>query len=347
MPGKAHGAGRKEDVMRDHVFIIAEAGVNHNGDIETAKRLVDAAVESGADAVKFQTFQTERLVCRNAQKAAYQMETTDQEESQFDMLKKLELTPEMHEVLMKYCRDKEILFMSTPFDVESLHYLAEHEMTIIKLSSGEITNYPLLREAGRIGKKIILSTGMSDMAEVKAAVDVLQEAGADDITLFHCNTQYPTPYKDVNLRAMRTMQIELGLPVGYSDHTQGIEIPIAAAALGAVMIEKHFTLDMNMEGPDHRASLEPDELKRMVEGIRKIEQALGDGKKDVSGSEKENIGIVRKSIVAARTIKKGELLSENNLTTKRPGTGINPMRWNEVIGKTADRDYETDEMIQI
>lgn len=329
------------------IFIIAEAGVNHNGDIEIAKWLVDAAVEAGADAVKFQTFRAEKLVCRNARKAAYQMGTTNQEESQFDMLKKLELTSDMHEVLIKYCRNKGILFMSTPFDLESLHYLIACGMTIIKLSSGEITNYPMLRELGRTGKRVILSTGMSSMDEIKEAVDVLRKAGTDDITLLHCNTQYPTPIVDVNLLAMVRMREQLGLPSGFSDHTLGIEIPIAAAALGAVVIEKHFTLDKSMKGPDHKASLEPDELKRMVEGVRKIERALGNGKKEVSRSEKGNIDIVRKSIVASCVIKKGERLTEDNLTTKRPGIGVSPMRWNEVLGKIADKDYEVDEMIQI
>ena len=333
--------------MGDHVFIIAEAGVNHNGDVETAKRLVDAAAEAGADAVKFQTFKAEKRVCRNAQKAAYQMVTTDQEETQFDMLKKLELTTEMHELLAAYCKQKNVMFLSTPFDTDSLRYLVKLGVGIVKLPSGEITNYPLLREAGKTQKRIILSTGMSTLEEVREAVKVLKDNGSEEVILLHCNTQYPTPYGDVNLRVMRTMQKELGLPVGYSDHTQGIEIPIAAAALGAVVIEKHFTLDKNMEGPDHRASLEPDELKRMVEGIRRVEQALGNGTKEASESEKGNISIVRKSIVAARAVKKGERLTEKNLTTKRPGTGLNPMRWNEVIGKAADRDYEADEMILI
>lgn len=327
------------------VFIIAEAGVNHNGDIKTAKRLIDIAADAGADAVKFQTFKAEKLVCRNARKATYQLETTNQEESQFDMLKKLELTPHMHEVLIEYCRDKEILFMSTPFDVESLHYLIECGITIIKLSSGEITNYPLLRETGRIGKKVILSTGMSSMDEVKEAVDILRKAGADDITLLHCNTQYPTPMADVNLLAMVSMGQQLGLPTGYSDHTEGIEIPIAATALGAVVIEKHFTLDKRMAGPDHKASLDPDELKRMVEGIRKVEWALGDGVKRLSESEKENVGVSRKSIVATADVKKGERFTEKNLATKRPGTGINPMRWDELIGRHAKREYHQDEMI--
>lgn len=330
-----------------HVFVIAEAGVNHNGDIEIAKRLVDAAAEAGADAVKFQAFKAEQLVCKDAKKAEYQLATTGKEETQYDMLKKLELTAQMHEILMKYCDKKNIMFLSTPFDIESIKLLSELRMQIYKIPSGEITNLPYLQEVGKYHKKTILSTGMSSMDEVKAAVDVLRKAGTNDIILLHCNTQYPTPISDVNLLAMVRMREELGLLTGYSDHTQGIEIPIAAAALGAVVIEKHFTLDKNMEGPDHKASLEPDELKRMIEGIRKVEQGLGDGKKEASKSEKGNIGVVRKSIVAKCAIKAGDLLTEDNLTTKRPGTGINPMRWGEVVGKTADRDYKTDEMIQL
>ena len=329
------------------IFVIAEAGVNHNGDIEIAKKLVDVAAEAGADAVKFQTFKAEKLVCRDAKKAEYQLETTDKAETQYDMLKKLELTVQMHEILMEHCDKKKIMFLSTPFDLDSLKLLSEIGVHIHKIPSGEITNLPYLREVGKHHKQTILSTGMSSMDEVKADVDVLRKAGTNDIILLHCNTQYPTPITDVNLLAMVRMREEIGLPVGYSDHTQGIEIPIAAAALGAVVIEKHFTLDRNMEGPDHKASLEPDELKCMVEGIRKVEQGLGDGKKEASKSEKDNISVVRKSIVARCTIKAGDLLTEDNLTTKRPGTGINPMRWDEVIGKTADREYKTDEMIQL
>lgn len=329
------------------VFIIAEAGVNHNGDIKIAKRLIDAAVGAGADAVKFQTFKAENLVCKTAQKAEYQMKTTNQSETQYDMLKKLELTEQMHKELMEYCMKKNILFLSTPFDVESIKLLSGLGMQTFKIPSGEITNLPYLRETAKQQKKVILSTGMSSMDEVKAAVDVLKDSGAKDITLLHCNTQYPTPVPDVNLLAMVKMREELGLPVGYSDHTQGIEIPIAAAALGAVVIEKHFTLDKNMEGPDHKASLEPLELKQMVESIRKTELALGNGIKQASESEKTNVEIVRKSIVAAVNIKKGEKYTEKNLTTKRPGNGINPMRWDEIIGMTSDRDYKTDEMKQI
>lgn len=328
-------------------FIIAEAGVNHNGNIETARKLVDVAVMAGADAVKFQTFRAESLVCKNARKADYQMETTDKDESQFDMLKKLELTPEMHEQLMQYCKQKGIMFLSTPFDIDSLHYLMESGVDIIKIPSGEITNYPLLREAGKTKKKIIISSGMSTLNEVKDAVKVLKDNGSNDITVLHCNTEYPTPYSDVNLRAMFTLKEELGVEVGYSDHTQGIEIPIAAAALGAVVIEKHFTLDKNMEGPDHKASLEPDELQKMVRAIRNIENALGDGRKEPSESEKKNIDTARKSIVAKCEIKAGERLTESNLTTKRPGTGVSPMQWNQVIGKPAKRRFNEDELIEL
>ena len=338
---------RKGKSTMSKIFIIAEAGVNHNGDIEIAKKLVDKAVVAGADAVKFQTFKAENIVCRDARKADYQMETTDQTESQFDMLKKLELTSEMHEHLLEYCRQKEIMFLSTPFDIDSLYYLVELGVDIIKIPSGEITNYPLLREAGKTKKKIIISSGMSTLNEVKDAVKVLKDNGSNDVTVLHCNTEYPTPYSDVNLRAMLTLKEKLGVKVGYSDHTQGIEIPIAAAALGAVVIEKHFTLDKNMEGPDHKASLEPDELQKMVRAIRNIEKALGDGRKEPSESEKKNIDTARKSIVAKCEIKAGERLTESNLTTKRPGTGVSPMQWNQVIGKTAKRRFNEDELIEL
>ena len=327
------------------VFVIAEAGVNHNGDIEIAKQLIDAASEAGADAVKFQTFQADSLVCRTAKKAEYQLETTDRTETQYDMLKKLELTPQMHRELIEHCLKRNIMFLSTPFDLESIKLLSELGMQIYKIPSGEITNLPYLREIAKQQKKIILSTGMSSMDEVKAAVNVLKNNGTEELTLLHCNTQYPTPISDVNLLAMVKMREETGLPVGYSDHTQGIEVPIAAAALGAEVIEKHFTLDRKMEGPDHKASLEPQELMQMVVGIRKIETALGSKIKQVSESEMPNVAIVRKSIVAAANIKRGEKYTEKNLTTKRPATGISPMLWDEVIGKTADRDYKVDEII--
>lgn len=327
------------------IFIIAEAGVNHNGDMKIARRLIDAASDSGADAVKFQTFQAKKLVCRTARKAEYQLETTDASETQYEMLKKLELTRQMHIELMEYCDQKNIMFLSTPFDAESIRLLADLGLQVFKIPSGEITNLPYLREIAKLQKKVILSTGMSNMDEVRAAVQVLETNGTKDITLLHCNTQYPTPVADVNLLAMVRMREEIGLPVGYSDHTQGIEIPIAAAALGAEVIEKHFTLDKNMEGPDHKASLEPQELRQMVAGIRKIELALGTGEKQVSESERANVDIARKSIVAAVDIRKGEKFSEENLTTKRPGNGISPMRWDEIIGTVADRDYQADDLI--
>lgn len=330
-----------------NVFVIAEAGVNHNGDIEIAKKLVDTAVWAGADAVKFQTFHAEKLVCRNAEKAEYQMETTQKAESQFDMLKRLELTPDMHEQLIDYCEDRKIKFLSTPFDIESMDYLVRCGVDIIKIPSGEITNYPYLVNAGKTREKVILSSGMSSLDEVRNAVCVLRENGSMDITVLHCNTEYPTPYEDVNLRAMQTIKDELGVSVGYSDHTAGIEIPIAAVALGAAVIEKHFTLDKNMEGPDHKASLEPDELREMIRAIRNIELSLGDGRKIPSASEKKNMDIVRKSIVAKRDIVRGELLTEENMTTKRPGSGLSPMRWREVIGTKAVRNFKEDDLIEL
>lgn len=328
------------------VFVIAEAGVNHNGDIEIAKRLIDVAVETGVDAVKFQTFRAENVVCKAAKKAEYQLETTEQLETQYEMLKKLELTHQMHKELIEYSAKKNIMFLSTPFDIESIKLLSRLGIKLFKIPSGEITNLPYLREIAKQRKRVILSTGMSNMDEVKTAVKVLKNNGVRDLTLLHCNTQYPTPISDVNLLAMVRMQDEIGLPVGYSDHTLGIEIPIAAVALGAVVIEKHFTLDKNMKGPDHKASIEPYELKQMVAGIRNVELALGKAVKQVSKSEKANINIVRKSIVAAVKIKKGEVYTEKNLTTKRPGNGISPMRWDEIIGTKANRDYEIDEFIE-
>lgn len=329
------------------VFIIAEAGVNHNGDIETAKRLVDTAVWAGADAVKFQTFHAERLVCKSAKKAEYQMVTTQKRESQFDMLKKLELTPKMHEQIIEYCKDKQIMFLSTPFDIESMDYLVHCGLDIIKIPSGEITNYPYLEYAGRTGKRIIISSGMSSLDEVRDAVCVLRDNGSMDITVLHCNTEYPTPYADVNLQAMQTIRDELGVSVGYSDHTAGIEVPIAATALGASVIEKHFTLDKNMEGPDHKASLEPDELRDMIRKIRNIELSLGDGRKIPSFSEKKNMDVVRKSIVAKCNIAQGEILTEENITTKRPGNGLSPMRWREVLGTKAVRSFKEDDLIEL
>lgn len=329
------------------VFVIAEAGVNHNGDISLAKQLVDVAVVAGADAVKFQTFKAEKLVCRNAEKADYQKETTNQAESQLEMLKKIELTGEMHNQLIDYCKEKGILFLSTPFDIDSVDYLVKLGIEIIKIPSGEITNYPYLRKIAQTGKRVILSTGMSSLEEVREAVAVLEEYGNKDVAVLHCNTEYPTPFEDVNLKAMLTMRDELGIEVGYSDHTLGIEIPIAAVAMGAQIIEKHFTLDKTMDGPDHKASLEPHELKAMITAIRNVESALGTGVKKPSNSEQRNIGIVRKSIVAKNEIKKGEFFSEENLVTKRPGTGISPMKWNEIIGTVASRDYKEDDLIEL
>lgn len=326
-------------------FIIAEAGVNHNGDIEIAKKMIDAASAAGADAVKFQTFKAERIVAINAPKAEYQIENTNNTESQYQMLKKLEIDKETHLELMEYCKEKNIMFLSTPFDIDSVRMLVELGIEIIKIPSGEITNLPYLREVARQKKKVILSTGMSNMQEVKEALDIIRQNGAEDITVLHCNTQYPTPMEDVNLRAMISMREELELPVGYSDHTQGIEVPIAAVAMGATVIEKHFTLDKAMEGPDHKASLEPEELRKMVKSIRNIEKALGDGIKTISESEKDNLPIVRKSIVAACKIEKGELFTEKNLTVKRPGNGISPMKWDAIIGTVSDKTYEVDEVI--
>lgn len=331
----------------DSVYIIAEAGVNHNGDVDIAKQLVDEAAEAGVDAVKFQTFKTENLVCKDAKKAEYQTETTDKTESQFDMLKKLELTLDMHRELIDYCKKKKVTFLSTPFDMESIDLLEQLGMEVYKIPSGEITNLPYLRKIGSLGKKVILSTGMSTIREVQDAVMVLRESGGEDISVLHCNTQYPTPMEDVNLNVIQTMREALGVPVGYSDHTQGIEVPIAATALGATIIEKHFTLDKGMEGPDHKASLEPEELKKMVQAIRNIEKALGKKEKIPTKSEKDNIPIVRKSIVAKVQIKEGEIFRESNITTKRPGTGLSPMLWDKVIGQKASRDFQADEMIEI
>lgn len=328
------------------VFIIAEAGVNHNGDLQLAKKLVEKAAEAGADAVKFQTFKTEKLVCRNAEKAEYQKQTTDEGESQFDMLKKLELTEEMHRELAKHCEKCGIRFLTTPFDEESLEQIQEYGVDLIKVSSGDLTNYPFLKKIAGTGKPVILSTGMSTLEEVKTSVSLLKENGSGEITVLHCNTEYPTPMKDVNLRAMVTLRKELGVETGYSDHTRGIEVPIAAAALGAAVIEKHFTLDKTMEGPDHKASLEPEELKAMVSAVRNIELAIGNGEKQPSESEKKNAAVARKSIVAATDIFAGEVLTEDKITTKRPGTGISPMEWEKLIGRKVTRDYKADDMIK-
>ncbi len=329
------------------VFIIAEAGVNHNGSLELAKKLIDVASESGADAVKFQTFKADKLVSKTAQKAEYQKETTSADESQYEMIKKLELDEMAHHELIKHCKSKNILFLSTPFDHESIALLHHLGMSIFKIPSGEITNLPYLRQIGSFGKEVILSTGMADLGEVEDALDVLVQAGTpkENITILHATTEYPCPMDEVNLKAMQTMLHAFGAKVGYSDHTQGIEIPIAAVAMGARVIEKHFTLDREMPGPDHKASLEPDELKAMVQAIRHVEKALGDGMKKPSKSEAKNKMVGRKSIVASKTILKGEVLSEDNLTTKRPGNGMSPMRWDSIIGKIAEHEYVENQLI--
>lgn len=328
------------------VYIIAEAGVNHNGSFETACKLVDAAKAAGADCIKFQTFKSENLVSHNAKKADYQKNTTG-DGSQLEMLKKLELSYDEFISLKKYCDEVGICFLSTPFDLESIDFLNSVDMLFWKIPSGEITNLPYLLKVAKTGKEVILSTGMSNLDEVGAALDVLKENGAGTITLLHCTTEYPAPFIDVNLRAMQTMRDKFGLDVGYSDHTPGIEIPVAAVAMGATVIEKHFTLNRNMEGPDHKASLEPDELAAMVKAIRNVEMAIGTGEKVPSVSEKKNMPIARKSIIASRNIKKGEKLTKANLTTKRPGNGISPMKWNDVVGTYAIRDFEEDELIEI
>lgn len=329
------------------VFIIAEAGVNHNGSIETAKKLVDVAAQAGADAVKFQTFKADNLVSKNAQKAEYQKDTTDAKESQYEMIKRLELDETMHKELIAYCREKGIMFLSTPFDHESIKLLDSLGLEIFKIPSGEITNLPYLREIGKLNKKVILSTGMADIGEIEDALEILTAAGTkrENITVLHANTMYPTPMEDVNLKAMQAIACTFDINVGYSDHTLGIEVPIAAAAMGAKVIEKHFTLDKNMEGPDHKASLEPDELKAMVKAVRNIELALGNGIKKPTPSEKPNMEVARKSIVAKKPIKKGEIFSEENIAAKRPGSGISPMRWDEIVGTAAQKDYKTDELI--
>jgi len=329
------------------VFIIAEAGVNHNGSVKLAKKLIDIAVDSGADAVKFQTFKTENLVSKTAKKADYQKQNTDELESQFDMIKKLELDVNTHKELLLYCKKKGIMFLSTPFDHVSINLLNDLGLKFFKIPSGEITNLPYLRHIGSLGKEIFLSSGMSTLKEVENALTILIESGTkkEDITILHANTMYPTPMEDVNLKAMITIQKELDIAVGYSDHTSGIEVDIAAVAMGACIIEKHFTLNKDMNGPDHKTSLEPKELKAMVRAIRNIEIAMGGDEKKPSPSESININAVRKSIVAKKKIKKGDLLTEKNITVKRPGNGINPMKWDEVIGSIANRNYNADELI--
>ena len=333
------------------VIIIAEAGVNHNGDINKAKQLIDKALEASVDYIKFQTLKTELCISKNAVKVDYQIENTqNSSESQLEMVKKLELSFDQFIELEKYCQQKGIKFLSTGFDTDSLDFLAGLGVKIAKIPSGEITNLPYLRQVASLFPEVILSTGMATITEIKDAVKVLTDNGVskDKITVLHCNTEYPTPMEDVNLKAMLHIQRELGLPIGYSDHTLGIEVPIAAVALGATVIEKHFTLDKTLPGPDHKASLEPNELKAMVSAIRNIEKAIGgSGLKEISKSEEKNKPIARKSIVAATDIKKGDIFTPENLTVKRPGTGISPMQWDEVIGKEAKRDFQEDELIEL
>lgn len=331
------------------VFIVAEAGVNHNGNIVTAKKMIDVALDAEVDAVKFQTGKAENVISKYAPKAEYQKRTAGTRESQLEMAKKLELKESEFKELYSYCKKKGILFLSSPFDLRSVDFLSELGLDTFKIPSGEITNLPYLRKIGGLKKRVIMSTGMADLKEIKKALDILKKAGTPKrhITALHCNTEYPTPMEDVNLLAMLTIKKRLGVSIGYSDHTPGIEVPVAAVALGAKVIEKHFTLDKSMEGPDHKASLNPAELKKMVKAIRNIEKAMGNGVKKVSPSELKNKPIARKSIVAVRDIKNGEAFIEENITVKRPGTGINPMKWDKILGKIAKRDFKKDEMVKL
>lgn len=335
--------------MTKRTLIIAEAGVNHNGDLGLAKQLIDVAAEAGVDLVKFQTFNADRQVTHTAKKADYQTQNTESDESQHEMLRRLELTEDMHHELIAHCAARNIGFFSTGFDIQGVDLLLSLGQDQFKIPSGEITNLPYLSHIGQLGKAVILSTGMATLGEIEAAIDVLEQAGTAraQITVLHCTTEYPTPMHEVNLRAMQSIHAAFGVAVGYSDHTEGIEVAIAAVAMGATMIEKHFTLDRNLPGPDHIASLEPVELKAMVAAIRNIEVALGDGIKRLTPSEARNKPVARKSLVASQAIKAGEVFSAQNLTTKRPGTGITPMRWDDVIGRVAQRDFEINELIEV
>ena len=336
-------------MISQRTLIIAEAGVNHNGDIDIAKKLIEVAAEAGADLVKFQTFSADRLVTPSAKKALYQSKTTDQSESQQAMLGRLELTTEMHLVLIEHCAASGIGFFSTGFDIQSIDFLNELGMDCIKIPSGEITNLPYLRHIGGLGKPVILSTGMATLGEIDEALVVLESSGTlrESITVLHCSTEYPTPMMDVNIRAMNSIGNAFGVNVGYSDHTVGIEIAIAAVALGATVIEKHFTLDRSLPGPDHKASLEPMELKEMVRCIRNIEMALGDGIKRPNFGEMVNKPMARKSLVAAKSIREGERLTSENMVIKRPGNGISPMRLDEILGRRASRNFKADELIEL
>jgi N,N'-diacetyllegionaminate synthase len=335
--------------MKKPILIIAEAGVNHNGDLVLAKKLIDVAADAGADLVKFQTFSADRLATREAKKADYQSVTTGIAETQYQMLSRLELSAQMHHELIAYCATRNIGFFSTGFDIESVDFLINLGINHVKVPSGEITNLPYLRHIGQLNKPVIISTGMATMGDIEAAIDVLVQAGTklSLITVLHCTTEYPTPMSEVNLYAMQSIQAAFGVAVGYSDHSEGIEVAIAAASLGATVIEKHFTLDKDLPGPDHKASLEPDELKAMVSAIRNIEIALGDGIKRLTLSEARNKPMARKSLVASKVIKAGEVLSVENITTKRPGTGISPMNWDAVIGRKSVRDFAAGELIEL
>ncbi|MCG8995494.1 N-acetylneuraminate synthase [Laribacter hongkongensis] len=329
-------------------LIIAEAGVNHNGDLDMALRLIDAAAEAGADLVKFQTYSAQRLAVRDAKKAAYQQAQTGVGETQYEMLQRLELSPQNHQILIDHCTHRGIGFFSTGFDTQSVDLLVSLGQDMFKIPSGEITNLPYLRHIGGLRKNVILSTGMATLGEIEAALEVLEVSGTprDQIVVLHCTTEYPAPFEEVNLRVMPALAQSLGVKVGYSDHTRGIDVAIAAVALGATIIEKHFTLDRTLPGPDHAASLEPGELAGMVAAIRNVEKALGDTVKRRTASEIGNVAVARKSIVAARPIRQGETYSADNLATKRPGTGISPMRWDEMLGRAAQRDYQADELIE-
>lgn len=335
----------------NHVIIIAEAGVNHNGSIETAKKMIDAASDAGVDYVKFQTFKADKLVSTSAKKADYQKKniTQNEDDSQLSMLQKLELSINDHYELIEYCKKRNVKFFSTAFDIESIDFLHKLQLGLWKIPSGEITNYPYLKKIGQYKQELILSTGMCEMLDIKKAIEVLCMYGLtkDKITILHCNTEYPTPFEDVNLYAMKTISEEFGVKVGYSDHTEGIEVPVAAVALGACIIEKHFTLDRNMEGPDHKASLEPGELYEMVKAIRNIEKAVGSKEKKISISEQKNLEVARKSIVAAIEIAEGDLFTEENLTVKRPGSGISPMLWESILGRKAIKNFKKDDLIEI
>ncbi len=335
--------------MKKPILIIAEAGVNHNGDIVLAKQLVDAAANAGADIVKFQTFNADRLATQQAKKADYQIANSSNKETQYQMLSRLELSESMHHELIKHCNKRNIEFLSTGFDIESIDFLVSLDVRLFKIPSGEITNLPYLRHIGQFGKPIIISTGMATLGDIEAALEVLKKAGTARslITVLHCTSEYPTPLDEVNLSAMQSIRAAFDVATGYSDHTAGIEVSIAAAALGATVIEKHFTLDKNLSGPDHKASLEPDELKAMVNAIRKIEISLGDGIKRLTPSELANKQVARKSMVAIKAIRAGELFSADNIAAKRPGTGISPMNWDDVMGRKAPKDFDTDELIEL